>query len=128
MNISGAANRAALRAFSRLSKANKLSAGTPVFLDGGLFLGSKAAQKQNQRSAKTVIKADETIPAVAAASIIAKVARDRFMVRLAKRYPKYGFEVHKGYGTAAHFRAINKVGSCAAHRLTFLSKQHTIER
>ena len=58
--------------------------------------------------AKTVIKADEKFPAVAAASIIAKVSRDRFMMRLAKRYPAYGFDVHKGYGTAAHRRAIKK--------------------
>jgi len=128
MNISGAANRAALKAFSRLSKTNKPLPGTPIFLDGGLFLGSKAEQHKNQKSAKTLIKADETIPAVAAASIIAKVARDRFMVRLAKQYPKYGFEVHKGYGTAAHLRAIRKTGSCPAHRLTFLGKKHSMNR
>lgn len=128
MNISGAANRAALKAFSRLMRTHKISPRTPVFLDGGLFLGNKLAQKQKQKSATTVVKADETIPAVAAASIIAKVARDRFMTRLAKQYPEYGFEVNKGYGTAAHFRAIKKTGSCAAHRLTFLSKRHMINR
>jgi ribonuclease HII len=117
LNISGAANLAALRAFARLKKSNHLPPRTKVFLDGGLFLGSKLRQKN---TAKTVIKGDEKIPAVAAASIMAKVTRDRFMVRLAKRYPKYGFEVHKGYGTVIHLRAIEKSGPCAAHRLTFL--------
>jgi ribonuclease HII len=128
MNISGAANRAALRAFSRLSKANNISPGTPVFLDGGLFLGSKVQQNQQRRSAKTMPKADEKIPAVAVASIIAKVARDRFMVKLAKKYPYYGFEAHKGYGTATHFKALKKQGSCAAHRLTFLAKRPSMNR
>ncbi len=128
MNISRAANRAALKAFLRLSKANKLPSTTPIYLDGGLFLGNKAWQAERQRSAKTLIKADEKIPAVAAASIVAKVSRDRFMTRLAKKYPGYGFEAHKGYGTAAHFRSIQKEGVCAAHRLTFLSKRPIIDR
>ena len=78
--------------------------------------------------AKTVIKGDEKFPAVAAASIIAKVSRDRFMTRLARRYPAYGFEVHKGYGTAVHRRAIKKYGPCDAHRLTFLGKRPIIDR
>jgi ribonuclease HII len=125
LNISAAANLAALRAFSRLLKANKLPSNTPVFLDGGLYLGSKAQQPS---SATTVIKADEKIPAVAAASIVAKVSRDRFMVRLAKKHPGYGFDVHKGYGTTAHFSAIEKNGRCDAHRLTFLRKPSNMNR
>lgn len=130
MNISGAANIAASRAFSRLLKYRKLPAGTPVYLDGGLFLGSKARQRADagKVSAKTVIKGDEKFPAIAAASIIAKVSRDRFMVRLAKQYPEYGFDIHKGYGTVAHRRAIEKNGRCAAHRLTFLAKRPTMNR
>ena len=104
--------------------------GTEIYLDGGLFLGSRAAQEGSVKSvrAKTVIKADENIPAVAAASIIAKVSRDAFMRRLAGRYPAYGFEIHKGYGTAAHLRAIKKNGPCDAHRLTFLTKRPKIGR
>src|SRR3989344_216389 len=70
--------------------------------------------------AKTIVRADETIPAVSIASIIAKVTRDRLMVRLAKKHPHYGFEVHKGYGTLRHRRAIKKHGPRKAHRLTFL--------
>jgi ribonuclease HII len=126
-NISAAANRAAQNAFSRLLKKYKLPARTSVFLDGGLYLGSKAHQQKLSEArgavrinAKTVIKADERFPAVAAASIIAKVSRDGYMRQLAKKYPHYGFDIHKGYGTAAHLCAIKEHGPCAAHRLTFL--------
>jgi ribonuclease HII len=135
LNISAAANRAALRAFSRSLKLHNIPANTQVYLDGGLFLGSRAIQQalvlkggSATVNAKTVVKADEKFPAVAAASIIAKISRDRFMVRLARQYPAYGFDVHKGYGTVAHFRAIKKNGPCAAHRLTFLNKQLMINR
>ncbi len=132
LNISGAANRAAERAFSRLLKNHKMPLGTPVYLDGGLFLGSKTDQQKavaaGRVNAKTIIKADERFPAVAAASIIAKVSRDRFMTHLAKRHPAYGFGIHKGYGTAAHRHAIEKNGPCAAHRLTFLGKQPIIDK
>jgi ribonuclease HII len=130
LNISGAANRAALRAFSRLAAVYGLPATTSVFLDGGLFLGNRARQEGQAKTvrAATVIKGDEKIPAVAAASIIAKVSRDAFMRRLAKKHPAYGFDVHKGYGTAAHRRAIRKNGPCDAHRLTFLGKPLTMNR
>ena len=132
LNISVAANRAAQRAFLRLCKKNKLSSRTKVYLDGGLFLGSKAYQQKimagGMVNAKTIIKGDEKIPAVAAASIIAKVSRDRCMKRLAKEYPQYGFDIHKGYGTVAHFYAIRKNGPCASHRLTFLKKKPMIKK
>jgi ribonuclease HII len=132
LNISAAANRAALNAFVRLSRECALPPHTEVRLDGGLFLGSKVGQRKAVANkavrAKTVIKGDEKFPAVAAASILAKVSRDRFMTRLAKRYPGYGFDVHKGYGTAAHMRALQKNGRCPAHRLTFLVKRPTINR
>ncbi|MGD1003320.1 MAG: ribonuclease HII [Minisyncoccia bacterium] len=134
-NISVAANRAALSALLRLLKKYKFPPQTPVFLDGGLYLGSKTRQQKPSAAcgaakinAKTVIKADERIPAVAAASIIAKVSRDAYMRRLAKRYPQYGFDVHKGYGTAAHLRAIKKHGPCDVHRLTFLGKRPKINK
>jgi ribonuclease HII len=125
-NISAAANKAALSACNKLLRKNETSSNTLIFLDGGLFLGSKFAQIKNHKHAKTLAKADENIPAVAVASIVAKVSRDRFMVRLAKRYPEYGFEVHKGYGTQLHLKAIKKHGSCDAHRLTFLRKKPII--
>ena len=118
-NISGAANLAAARAYKKLLARNGGASAIPyaVFLDGGLFLGSKA----KQGNAKTVIKGDEKIPAVAIASIIAKVNRDRFMVKLAKQYPAYGFEVHKGYGTKKHREALRAIGLSSAHRRTFFS-------
>jgi ribonuclease HII len=117
MNISRAANLAAERAVKKLiANRQSLIARSRIFLDGGLFLGNG----RQPRNAKTIIKGDEKISVVAAASIIAKVARDRFMVRLASKYPAYGFDVHKGYGTKAHYRALRKCGSCDAHRKTFL--------
>lgn len=131
-NISAAANRAAQSAFSRLLKNYKFSSRTPVYLDGGLYLGSKVRQQTLVSAqviiAKTVIKADEKIPAVAAASIIAKVSRDAYMRRLARKYPRYGFDIHKGYGTAVHLRAIKKNGPCDVHRLTFLSNRPKINK
>lgn len=72
--------------------------------------------------AKNVIKGDAKSEAVAAASILAKVERDRYMCEMAEKYPGYGFEKHKGYGTKAHYEAIDKLGLCPIHRKTFLKK------
>ncbi|MGL1860908.1 MAG: ribonuclease HII [Pseudodesulfovibrio sp.] len=66
-----------------------------------------------------VIKGDGKIPAISAASIMAKTFRDRLMVKLARRYPGYGISQHMGYGTKAHMDAIKKLGPCPQHRLTF---------
>ena len=118
-NISKAANMAAERAFSKLVKDHKLHPASAVFLDGGLFLGNRVGAK-TRKNTMTVIKGDEKIGAIAVASIIAKVHRDDVMRRLGKKYPVYGFEVHKGYGTKAHAKAIRKHGPSEAHRLTFL--------
>lgn len=71
---------------------------------------------------ETVIKGDAKSASIAAASILAKVSRDRFMVNMAEKYPQYGFEKHKGYGTAMHNEAILKYGPCPIHRKTFLKK------
>lgn len=68
---------------------------------------------------KALIKGDDRIPAIAAASIIAKTHRDRLMAALARRFPGYGLEEHKGYATKAHYVALASLGPCAAHRLTF---------
>jgi ribonuclease HII len=69
--------------------------------------------------ARALIKADNLIPAVSAASIIAKVARDQFMAGQAAAFPGYGFEKHVGYGTAAHRDALQKLGLCELHRRSF---------
>lgn len=121
-NISGAANLAALRAHKKLIAKNKKAvSGAKIFLDGGLFLGNGRAKKENPYHAKTIVKGDEKINAVAAASIIAKVHRDRFMLSLAKKYPQYGFEIHKGYGTKRHREALARAGASEVHRKNFLA-------
>lgn len=131
-NISKAANVAAERAFDRLVQKYRLDPKISVFLDGGLFLGNSSQRgigdQGKIKNAKTIIKGDEKINAIKVASIVAKVHRDKFMRGLAKKYPAYGFEVHKGYGTTAHMAAIKKHGASAAHRLTFLGKTHMIKR
>ncbi|MCL2003298.1 MAG: ribonuclease HII [Oscillospiraceae bacterium] len=72
--------------------------------------------------AKAIIGGDALYPCISAASILAKVSRDRAMAELDARYPQYGFAKHKGYGTAAHIKAIREHGPCAAHRLSFLGR------
>ena len=69
---------------------------------------------------QTVVKGDARSANVAAASILAKVTRDRFMEQQAERYPQYGFEIHKGYGTKAHYAALREYGPCPIHRQSFL--------
>lgn len=71
---------------------------------------------------KTVIKGDSLSASIAAASILAKVTRDDLMLEAAKEYPQYAFDVHKGYGTKAHYEALRAHGHCAVHRLSFLKK------
>jgi ribonuclease HII len=68
---------------------------------------------------RTIVKGDAKCLSIAAASIIAKVTRDRMMMQLARDYPGYGFERHKGYGTPEHQNAINKLGVCDLHRRSF---------
>ena len=71
---------------------------------------------------KTVVKGDSLSMNIAAASILAKVTRDDLMLELAKEYPQYGFDIHKGYGTRAHYDALREYGPCPIHRTTFLRK------
>ena len=73
-------------------------------------------------SVKTVVKGDSLSMNIAAASILAKVTRDDLMVELAETYPQYGFEIHKGYGTKAHYAALTEHGPSPIHRMTFLKK------
>ena len=71
---------------------------------------------------ESVVKGDAKSMSIAAASILAKVSRDRFMLSKAKEYPEYCFEKHKGYGTKVHYEAIKEFGPSPMHRLTFLKK------
>ena len=71
---------------------------------------------------KFVIKGDAKSASIAAASILAKVSRDRYMKQMAVKYPQYGFEKHKGYGTRAHYAAVDEFGLCEIHRKSFFKK------
>lgn len=87
-----------------------------IIIDGKVnFLADTSMAKY----VSTVIKADDMIREVSAASIVAKVARDRYMINAATKYPEYGFDRHMGYGTAAHRKAIEKYGICPEHRRSF---------
>ena len=86
-----------------------------VYLDGLLKAPAGYAQE-------TVPGGDALIPAIMLASVAAKVLRDRRMIQIAARYPGYGFEKHKGYGTNAHYEAIRSLGPCEEHRRLFLRK------
>lgn len=89
-----------------------------ILLDGGLQAPPHYIQQ------KTIIKGDEKESVIALASICAKVLRDRHMIVLAKKYPQYGFDIHKGYGTKVHREAIKKHGPSVVHRKSFLKKLH----
>jgi len=88
---------------------------TQIFLDGSLRAPKRFIMQE------TIIKGDEKVPIISAASIVAKVLRDRYMEGEARKYPHYGFDAHKGYGTAAHRKAIRKHGPSPLHRLSFLT-------
>lgn len=75
-----------------------------------------------------VIDGDALVPVISAASIIAKVERDRMMVELCAQYPGYEFSKHKGYGTPVHQEAIKRLGVCAIHRRSFKTVQEALER
>lgn len=86
-----------------------------AIIDGNMAHGVTLANR-------TVVKGDQKCASIAAASIIAKVTRDRYMCALAEKYPEYGFEKHKGYGTKLHKAAILRHGACPEHRPLFLRK------
>ena len=79
-------------------------------------------QKDFGINVETVVKGDSRSANIAAASILAKVTRDDYMEEMAKLYPQYGFEIHKGYGTKAHYDALRTYGPSPIHRMTFLKK------
>ena len=94
--------------------------GLTVRPDLALIDGNRA--KDFGLPVKTVIKGDSLSANIAAASVLAKVARDDVMLKLAAAYPQYGFDIHKGYGTKAHYEALRTHGHCPVHRLSFLKK------
>lgn len=92
-----------------------------VWLDG-LLKAPKAYEQE------TVVHGDSLVPAIMLASVAAKVVRDRYMTKLAKRYPQYGFERHKGYGTDLHYQSLRKHGTCALHRQTYIHLDNVAEQ
>jgi len=83
-----------------------------LLLDGNFVINSIVRQK-------SIIKGDQKVASISAASIIAKVTRDRIMEKYHKKYPQYGFDKHKGYGTKLHIKNLEKHGPCQIHRKTF---------
>ena len=77
--------------------------------------------------AETVVHGDSRSASIAAASILAKVTRDDYMLAMAQNYPDYGFDIHKGYGTKAHYAALTALGACPIHRMSFLKKFYGTE-
>lgn len=107
-NILGATMLAMNRAISGLSLRPELA-----LIDGN-------RNREIQVPSRCVVHGDARCASIAAASILAKVSRDRLMVELAREYPQYGFDRHKGYGTRAHYAALREYGPCPAHRPSFL--------
>ena len=94
--------------------------GLSVKADFAMIDGNKTPQLDIPCEA--IVKGDAKSQSIAAASILAKVSRDRLICSLAEKYPEYGFEKHKGYGTKAHREAILEYGPCEIHRMSFLKK------
>lgn len=116
INIARATNLGALRLYKKLICTEPSSVhGYFVMLDGSISLPSHISHE-------TIIKGDEKIPVISAASIIAKVIRDRIMLRLHKKFPQYRFDLHKGYGTKLHKSLLSIHGSSEIHRSSFLKK------
>lgn len=84
-----------------------------VYLDGLLYAPTEYVQE-------TIIHGDDIVPLISLASIVAKVARDRLMRRFARHFPQYGFEIHKGYGTKAHYAALKRHGLSVIHRRSYI--------
>ena len=111
-NILGATFMAMNRAIARLDRVPELA-----LIDGNRNTGI-------QIPSRCVIGGDGKCADIAAASVLAKVTRDRYMLQMAELYPQYGFEKHKGYGTKAHYDAIRAYGPSPIHRPSFLRKMH----
>lgn len=95
-------------------------AGLTVRPDCALIDGNRAPHLDIEE--RTIVKGDAKSASIAAASILAKVSRDRYMLKMAEKYPQYQFEKHKGYGTKLHYEMLQEYGVSPIHRKTFLKK------
>jgi ribonuclease HII len=114
INIKNAAELAMENAVKNLEK--KINKKIDFLIIDGKYLKN---QKLKTKNHKLIVKADEKVFSCAAASILAKVTRDRIMERYHKKYPRYGFDRHKGYPTRHHFKMLKKFGPCKIHRKSF---------
>jgi ribonuclease HII len=115
INIKNAAELAMEKALKNLERKMKKKADF-LIIDGNHI----SSKNLKSRSYKLIVKADEKVFSCALASILAKVTRDKIMERYSKKYPKYGFEIHKGYPTKFHLKMLKKYGPCKIHRKSFL--------
>jgi len=115
INITNAAELAMERALKNLERKMKKKANF-LIIDGNHI----SSKNLKARSYKLIVKGDEKVFSCALASILAKVTRDKIMERYSKKYPKYGFEIHKGYPTKFHLKMLKKYGPCKIHRKSFL--------
>jgi len=107
--------QATFRAMREAAEIFACSDGALCLVDGNQLVPQLPVARQ-----RTVVKGDAQSMRIAAASVIAKVTRDRYMCELDAKYPGYGFARNKGYGTQEHIEAVNSLGPCPEHRLTFL--------
>lgn len=112
LNILGATYLAMNRAIAGLKLSPSLA-----LIDGNRM-------ESVEHDCRCVIKGDGKCADIAAASILAKVTRDRYMIEMSEKYPEYSFEKHKGYGTKLHYAALREHGPCEIHRMSFLKKMH----
>lgn len=118
LNVSRSANLCAQIALLKLEKKtgiNNLEEKAKIYLDGGLYIGDKQSS-----IGRTIVKGDEKIKVISAASIIAKVYRDKLMNKYAIKFANYGFELNKGYGTKRHIGSLKKFGPTSIHRKTYI--------
>ena len=96
--------------------------GIPETRTGALLIDAVHVKQLERFKQVSIVKGDAQSASIAAASVLAKVTRDRLMEEYDRQYPQYGFAKHKGYGTAAHIAAIREYGPCPIHRKTFITK------
>ena len=95
------------------SRSHRLETRSHILVDGNKQIPNFSMEQ------KAVVGGDKIVKSISAASIIAKVTRDRFMMEMHEKYPQYGFDKHKGYGTKMHMKALEMYGPCEIHRQSF---------